>query len=525
MEEAEFSGVAEEREGARAEVDRSERPSVPLDNLKMIFEKGEVDQVSRQQSSRGNCANPASMEQVLGDGSLAESTPLRDRMALYQAAISKQDATPTDLQEPFGGKQKENVPPFFLDMSPEPEQARKSFTAESNGPGASNAVSCSPAKTPRNFRPPVREACVSCQKTVYPLERLVANQQVFHSACFRCCHCNTKLSLVNYASLHNNVYCKPHFCQLFKAKGNYDEGFGHRPHKELWESKAEAGETTMTPATSPQTGTHAESSELASPSVEDSPLAKVNVLTATMEALGQGSPEKSEKPAEARRLKISWPPQPEGGARSSRDAVPAEGASKPIRAKWPPEDGSTSYSTSPKQAIGASCQRRISSSKELRIPLTPTGQAAAEPYEASPSGGPQPDGLLSDDWAPTEDGHVDVNGSFGEESEDVSEKEGEDVLEKASQNAEKGEDVPTRQLTREVSAGGRAHQEEQTENHEDAKADKSSLEEEAEAGCSPQGAGFREGEKAEDMAELETLSVEEMIKRNRYYDEEEDDDC
>uniref|UniRef100_A0A3Q3WNR7 LIM zinc-binding domain-containing protein n=1 Tax=Mola mola TaxID=94237 RepID=A0A3Q3WNR7_MOLML len=72
------------------------------------------------------------------------------------------------------------------------------------------------------------------------MERLVANRHVYHGSCFRCSHCNTKLSLANYASLHNNVYCKPHFCQLFKAKGNYDEGFGHRPHKELWESKAES---------------------------------------------------------------------------------------------------------------------------------------------------------------------------------------------------------------------------------------------------------------------------------------------
>uniref|UniRef100_A0A3B3V4J7 LIM zinc-binding domain-containing protein n=1 Tax=Poecilia latipinna TaxID=48699 RepID=A0A3B3V4J7_9TELE len=76
------------------------------------------------------------------------------------------------------------------------------------------------------------------------MERLVANKDVYHSSCFRCSHCNTKLSLVNYASLHNNIYCKPHFCQLFKAKGNYDEGFGHRPHKELWESKGEADEAT-----------------------------------------------------------------------------------------------------------------------------------------------------------------------------------------------------------------------------------------------------------------------------------------
>uniref|UniRef100_A0A7N8WV15 LIM domain and actin-binding protein 1-like n=1 Tax=Mastacembelus armatus TaxID=205130 RepID=A0A7N8WV15_9TELE len=75
------------------------------------------------------------------------------------------------------------------------------------------------------------------------MERLVAHQHVFHKNCFCCVHCNTKLSLGNYASLHGNIYCKPHFNQLFKAKGNYDEGFGHRPHKQLWEPRIPSSKT------------------------------------------------------------------------------------------------------------------------------------------------------------------------------------------------------------------------------------------------------------------------------------------
>ena len=76
-------------------------------------------------------------------------------------------------------------------------------------------------------------------------------------------------SLGNYASLHGNVYCKPHFCQLFKAKGNYDEGFGLRPHKELWESKKEEIESQPRAKTSPS------SEPPGSPTVEDAPIAKV----------------------------------------------------------------------------------------------------------------------------------------------------------------------------------------------------------------------------------------------------------
>uniref|UniRef100_A0A667XLJ2 Xin actin binding repeat containing 2 n=1 Tax=Myripristis murdjan TaxID=586833 RepID=A0A667XLJ2_9TELE len=81
------------------------------------------------------------------------------------------------------------------------------------------------------------ELCTVCRKRVYPMESLIADKQNFHKSCFRCAHCSGKLSLGNYASLHGRMYCKPHYKQLFKSKGNYDEGFGEKPHKELWNAK------------------------------------------------------------------------------------------------------------------------------------------------------------------------------------------------------------------------------------------------------------------------------------------------
>ncbi|XP_078079857.1 LIM domain-containing protein 2 isoform X1 [Mustelus asterias] len=83
-----------------------------------------------------------------------------------------------------------------------------------------------------------KELCASCDKTVYPMERLVADKLVFHTTCFCCKHCKAKLSLGSYAALQGEFYCKPHFQQLFKSKGNYDEGFGRKQHKELWQQKA-----------------------------------------------------------------------------------------------------------------------------------------------------------------------------------------------------------------------------------------------------------------------------------------------
>lgn len=39
----------------------------------------------------------------------------------------------------------------------------------------------------------VKEMCTACQKTVYPMERLVADKFVFHNSCFCCKHCHAKL--------------------------------------------------------------------------------------------------------------------------------------------------------------------------------------------------------------------------------------------------------------------------------------------------------------------------------------------
>ncbi|XP_031168408.1 LIM domain and actin-binding protein 1a [Sander lucioperca] len=563
---------SEGQEGAAAaEVPDSERPSVPLNSLKMMFEKREnlTDEVSREQTSRGNNGNTANMDQLLGDGSLAESTPLRDRMALYQAAISKQEVTPTsvssDQLDSFCGKQKENVPPCTLDLSPESEpNSRKGFTSESNGsasgtPTSSNQRDSSQPKTPKNFRLPVRETCVSCLKTVYPLERLVANQHVYHSSCFRCSHCNTKLSLVNYASLHNNVYCKPHFCQLFKAKGNYDEGFGHRPHKQLWDSKGESGETSPqsnTP-TKPKIQSPAPASDLDSPSVEDSPLAKVNVLMATMEALGQGSPEKSDRPTETRRLKISWPPRTEledsSGRSGAATTTADEGsASKPIRAKWPPEEDS--LSSPPEQAREAPCLRRTSSLKERSMPFTLAGQAPA-PEARQPSPPPVDDrqpspepssmelqhcGQSTDSQTPTEDSCVDVHTSSGEE-----EQEGEMKTEYLADYrlAKEKDDTPDDQPEEEEEEKMEEEEEEEDGDvseeemaplkREETPTDISSPEGEVEASQSSQDVGFWDSEEVEDKEEAEqqqqeedeeVLTVEEMIKRNRHYEDEEEEE-
>ncbi|XP_076018259.1 uncharacterized protein LOC143010025 [Genypterus blacodes] len=79
--------------------------------------------------------------------------------------------------------------------------------------------------------------CSACLTPVYPMEKMVANKLILHSNCFCCKHCLKKLSIHNYSSLYGEFYCISHYQQLFKRKGNYDEGFGHAQHKDRWLQK------------------------------------------------------------------------------------------------------------------------------------------------------------------------------------------------------------------------------------------------------------------------------------------------
>ncbi|KAK7129248.1 hypothetical protein R3I94_017456 [Phoxinus phoxinus] len=480
-----------------------ETPTVPLNSLKMMFEKGETihNIVSREPGKTGDTGSenmePGDQESLDSGVKMVESTPLRDRMAMYQAAVTKHDFPSSPTSEPadnevrsHSGKQKENVPPVSADVGSE-ANTMKSPTADRNGSVISPEQNQS--KAVRKFRLPVREACVTCLKTVYPLEKLVANQQIYHNTCFRCAYCNTKLSLVNYASLHNNVYCKPHYCQLFKAKGNYDEGFGHRPHKELWETREGAEEQVKL---SPQETTP-------SPSVEESPLVKVNVLAATLETRKPVASERVEKPLETGRLKISWPPQSEG----DESATHVCGAIKPIRPKWPPEGDSVSSNSDqsdfPKLRRSVSLKERskpfsIFSSAPVTQPnkmcqRSPSNEKPGSSEEMSPVSSISSEDMTEHNQSEEEEEQAETNEEKMEQEEKVDVQEEELSSLKCSSPEISPPSSP------------------QSESGLDPEENKAS-----------QDVGFWDGEEAEE--DRADVSVEDLIKRNRHYDEDEDED-
>jgi len=96
------------------------------------------------------------------------------------------------------------------------------------------------------------EKCYTCDKPVYAQERMEADGKVFHKGCMKCKECLKPLGLGNFAAMGGEFYCKPHFKQLFKLKGNYDEGFGKTKHSMRWVRPADGSSPIGSPMSDPR---------------------------------------------------------------------------------------------------------------------------------------------------------------------------------------------------------------------------------------------------------------------------------
>lgn len=144
-------------------------------------------------------------------------------------------------------------------------------------------------------------------------------------------------SLGNYASLHGRMYCKPHYNQLFKSKGNYDEGFGQKPHKDLWSSKNSAEQTRQD--MSPEK--KATDSSLSNPQ-------RMSVSQDQRDTNPQ--PDENKKPST--KISVVWPPQSDSPKRS----FTIEEELKLVKPSWPPREGCAPEYHQPNQVPAAGAQ-------------------------------------------------------------------------------------------------------------------------------------------------------------------------
>ncbi|KAG7318781.1 hypothetical protein KOW79_017255 [Hemibagrus wyckioides] len=521
-----------------------EKPSVALNSLKQMFEKGETKVRRISSSSQDADIRPADRGLV----SLERSKSLRDRMAKYQAAVSKQDtrsgqSSPAETEvKSSAADLKENAPPSGGEENEKERAPSEAMSTRPNGvfseTGSSSTAASEPetSDTPRfvrgqKFRATVRETCVACDKTVYPLEKLVANQQTFHNSCFRCTHCNTKLSLANFACLHGSIYCKPHFNQLFKSKGNYDEGFGHRPHKELWTARGEDEETEesekpkpVSPEPVPVKGLSSEKVFNQNSTVEATPIAKVTDLTSTLETKTQ-TVQEAEKPAvcvETKRLKIAWPPRGEtSGSGQERGRSPV----KAFKLKWPPEEDVQS-SLESTERVELRNLRRSASLRERSRPFS-----VAPRMESTNQDPPRP--LKS---TLTRRGSLELQSPSKVQmvQKEKEEESSEIKIRKPSESEHKAlnssdVEVPPKQEEKPKIPQSilKRPQTNKTEASDDRAEEKPKQTPELQKASPPQAAesnrtsedvGFWDGEEAD-----ESLSMEEVIKRNRFYEDEDDE--
>lgn len=89
-------------------------------------------------------------------------------------------------------------------------------------PKSLNELKRTPSKASFKFIG-TQEKCVSCGKTVYPLEKVSVEGSSYHKTCFKCLQGGCSISPSNYAAMEGRLYCKHHFKQLFKEKGNYSQ--------------------------------------------------------------------------------------------------------------------------------------------------------------------------------------------------------------------------------------------------------------------------------------------------------------
>ncbi|GKU88186.1 hypothetical protein SLEP1_g2482 [Rubroshorea leprosula] len=104
-----------------------------------------------------------------------------------------------------------------------------------------NELSRIPSKVSSMFSG-TQDKCATCNKTVYPLEKVTLEGECYHKSCFRCAHGGCPLTHSSYAALDGVLYCKHHFAQLFMEKGSYNHVLQATSHKRNASTSSETAE-------------------------------------------------------------------------------------------------------------------------------------------------------------------------------------------------------------------------------------------------------------------------------------------
>ncbi|KAL4191631.1 hypothetical protein AMTRI_Chr07g30820 [Amborella trichopoda] len=111
--------------------------------------------------------------------------------------------------------------PHFEQLFKETGSFNKSFQLPPKSADKQHDLARAPSKLSSLFSG-TQDKCATCHKTAYPLEKVTVEGESYHKSCFKCSHGGCPLTPSTYAALDGILYCKHHFAQLFKEKGNYN---------------------------------------------------------------------------------------------------------------------------------------------------------------------------------------------------------------------------------------------------------------------------------------------------------------
>lgn len=202
-----------------------------------------------------------------------EEKSVKEKLALFANAKKEEPPKRQPIQRANSVKDKLQAFKAFMDVEKEKPKSKEApeFTTSASALSdsepkdqpeptpASEPTSTNQEETPKEpAKEPVRETkpkkfgtwsasnlkqmlnsdlCEICSEVVYATEKLVADNKIFHKACFKCTSCKAVLKLGNYASMDSVFYCKPCFKKNFMSKGNYSEGFGRLKPQQEYEQK------------------------------------------------------------------------------------------------------------------------------------------------------------------------------------------------------------------------------------------------------------------------------------------------
>lgn len=255
-----------------------------------------------------------------------------------------------------------------------------------------------------------------------------------------------------------------------------------------------------------------------------------------MEAKAASQREREDKPAETKKLRIAWPPPAELGTSGSA----LEEGFKVSKPKWPPEDEGCKTEAAEDVDLDLKKLRRSSSLKERSRPFTVAASFRTSSIKSPKTSSPS----LRRGWSELEQseecggGIATTERKQTENARPSGEKENVGKSGWQSEDAAAEEETPRSRDRRSFEAESENFTEnggaDTAEGDGHVRAQQSPLEPEspgwsgfvdttAAKECTPQNqksqdVGFWEGEVVRE------LSVEEQIKRNRYYDEDEDEE-